>query len=1150
MTETARTEPVDDAVRKRIGSSGLSETLFVEAGAGSGKTTVLVDRIVNLIVEHGVEPHELAAITFTEAAASELRDRIRAGLERGVLDKGDVAVRCRAALADLDRSTITTLHGFALRILTEHAVAARLPPRVAVLDEVASQLQQERRWERFVDSLYDDADNETLLLRADVLDVPLEARYSNQATLGHVARIFTQSWDRLRPVADRALSPLPAVDFGAIDHAVADLESMASTCTDADDLLCVRIHERLAAMRELFSADELTRLSAFPRKATDSAWGPGRGGKGPNWGGDVGAAKAALRAVADAGVAIREAAADDVLARFVRLLARDVLGAADERRRDGQLEFHDLLVLARELLRTSPSARGVLGQRYRCLLLDEFQDTDPLQIELATLIAGELSASSDGAPVPSWDQVHVPQGRLFFVGDWKQSIYRFRRADVDLFLAASARFGDGDRGLSLTSNFRTVAPILDFVNGLFAPERMADAAEGDAAPTYEALDAVRLAPSDFHRPVVFGSPSGSAAGERRASEAADVVRVLHDIGRHPERWQVFDTERKEWRDPRLADVTVLLPARTSLPYLRAALDGAGIVYRLDTGSLVFATQEVADVLATVRAIADSSDSISLVTALRSTLYACSDVDLFTYRQAGGRWEVAAPRPSGLDADHPVVVALDHMRSLWKERWWIGPGALIERIVTERRAMLAALGGQRPRDTWRRLRFLVDQARAFEDAGQRGLREFVEWAELQRSDGARIHEPMLPETDDDAVRVMTIHGAKGLEFPITIVSGLTTEKGTIRRHVSVLWDADVPHVYLNSGSRTEGFDRRADIEDEMDGHERLRLLYVALTRARDHLAVSGHHKTGAGSHGELVWAYAELDPDRCRRLDDLDDVAELDRVDEVDDEQPRPRFDAAAAASARDEWLDRRRRLVSAGARPSVLSATGVASLGDRLPGGDVVTDEDLGPDDEPAPIALDGDDDNGSGADGVEPVRRRRQGRAGTAIGRAVHATLQSLDLATIDPDSPVVDRIAAREAELEAVVEAASQVAGGARSALTSGAVALARRHPHHKEMFVAAPVGASAVEGYIDLLIETPEGLVIIDYKTDTVRNDADVDAKLAHYSLQGATYAVALEAVTGLPVVDCRFVFCRASGAIERSVDDLPSVMDEVRARLATV
>ncbi|MDQ3177833.1 MAG: PD-(D/E)XK nuclease family protein, partial [Actinomycetota bacterium] len=728
-------------------------------------------------------------------------------------------------------------------------------------------------------------------------------------------------------------------------------------------------------------------------------------------------------------------------------------------------------------------------------------------------------------------------------------IYRFRRADVDLFLAASARFGSGDRGLSLTSNFRTVEPILEFVNGLFASERMADAPAGGAAPAYEALDAARPAPSALHRPLVFGGPSDALAGERRSCEAVDVARVVRDIGRHPERWQVFDKVSEVWRDPRLADVTVLLPARTSLPYLRAELDAAGIVYRLDTGSLVFATQEVADVLATVRAIADSSDAISLVAALRSTLYACSDVDLYTYRQAGGRWEVAAPLPSGLEVDHPVVAALAHMRSLWTERWWIGPAALVERIVTERRAMLAALGTRRPRDVWRRLRFLVDQARAFEDSGQRGLREFVEWAELQRSDSARIHEPILPETDDDAVRVMTIHGAKGLEFPITIVSGLTTGKSNARR-LSVLWDGDVPAVYLNSGNRTQGFDRRADIEDEMDGHERLRLLYVALTRARDHLVVSGHHKTGVGSHGELVWAYAELDPDRCRRLDDLDDVAELDRVDEVDDKQPRPRFDAAAAASARDDWLDRRRRLASAGARPSVLSATGVASLGDRLPGVDVVTDEDLGPDDEPASIPIDGDDDNASRADGAEPLRRRRQGRAGTAIGRAVHATLQSLDLATIDPDSPVIDQIAAREAELEAVVEAASQIAGGVRSALASDAVALARRHPHHKEMFVAAPVGTSAVEGYIDLLLETPEGLVIIDYKTDTVRNDADVDAKLAHYSLQGATYAVALEAVTGLPVVDCRFVFCRASGAIERSVDDLLSVMDEVRARLASV
>ncbi|MEJ7719778.1 MAG: PD-(D/E)XK nuclease family protein [Ilumatobacteraceae bacterium] len=256
-------------------------------------------------------------------------------------------------------------------------------------------------------------------------------------------------------------------------------------------------------------------------------------------------------------------------------------------------------------------------------------------------------------------------------------------------------------------------------------------------------------------------------------------------------------------------------------------------------------------------------------------------------------------------------------------------------------------------------------------------------------------------------------------------------------------------------------------------------------------------------------------------------------------------DIAAEADRRARWLTARRQLAEAGGRRSVYSATGVAAKNDPLAASEL--DDDGSDTDEPADLGDDGEHGLPS-SDSAVPLRR--QGRAGTAIGRAVHATLQSLDLATIDPDSPVIDQIAAREAELEAVVEAASQVAAAARSALRSDAVAAARRMTHHKEMFVAAPVGVSAVEGYIDLLVETPEGLVIVDYKTDTVRNIDEIDAKLARYSLQGATYAVALEAVTGLPVVDCRFVFCRAAGAIERSVADLPAAMDEVRARLASV
>jgi ATP-dependent helicase/nuclease subunit A len=845
---------------------------------------------------------------------------------------------------------------------------------------------------------------------------------------------------------------------------------------------------------------------------------------------------------------VRKAVSANVLRVFVWLTAHEVVGAAEARRQEGTLEFHDLLVYARNLLRTSPRARAALHDRYRYLLLDEFQDTDPLQIELATLIAGTIEGA-DGVDVPSWDAVEVPEGRLFFVGDWKQSIYRFRRADIALFLRASARFRAGKEPLDLTSNFRTVEPILAFVNGLFETADMVEAADG-VTPVYERLVAARDAPTDpsAHVPVVFGGPSALKADPLRAIEADHVAAAIADIVAHPARWQVQG--ESGWRNPCRADITVLVPTRTSLPFLRSALDRSEISYRLDTGSLVFASQEVADVLAVVRAVADTTDAISLVAALRSGLYACSDVDLVTYRDAGGRWDITKPSPESLDPGHPVTAAVAHLRQLWEQRWWTGPAALVDRIVTECRAMLAALGADRPRDVWRRLRFLVDQARAFEDAGQRGLREFVAWAELQRSESARVHEPVLPETDDDAVRIMTVHGAKGLEFPITIVSGMTTNPSN-RGRMSVTWHDGVPQVKLTGGNRSEDFDRSADIEEEMDAREKRRLLYVALTRARDHLLVSAHHKEKQPkTHGALIHGHAAAHPEQCRRLDEI--LASPPTADAVSGDPAEPpvttaaaaTLDIAAEADRLASWRAARRQLAAVGATRSVYSATGVAAMNDPLAASEL--DDDGSETDEPADEPT--DDEHGPTL-GVGPVPQRRRGRAGTAIGQAVHSTLQSLDL-TVDTPDDVIDAIAAREAEIEAVPELAEQIAAAVRSALASDAVDLARRHPHHKEMFVAAPVGASAVEGYIDLLIDTPDGLVIVDYKTDTVLKTDDIDAKLARYGLQGATYAVALEAATGQRVVDCRFVFCRASGAIERSVDDLPAAMDEVRARLASV
>jgi ATP-dependent helicase/nuclease subunit A len=1109
---------VDAPSRNVIATSGLTRTLFVEAGAGTGKTSLLVRRVVDLVLRHEVDLTALAAITFTEAAAAELQSRIREEFEREEQATTDAATRerCRQALADTDRATITTLHGFASRLLGEFSIQAGLPPRVTILDEVASQLAREDRWQRFVDALYDDPANEELLVRALLVGIPLEARYRNQATLKDVAAELGQSWDRLGPISERVPPPLQPLDFAPFDRAVAELSVMVDCCTDPDDKLYLHLTEvLLPSMLDVVAVDDShAKLRALH---AGKWWGPGNGGKNAAWDGDAGATKALIRAVVEARATMVASVADEVLDHFRVAVAREVVASAHARRDEGGLEFHDLLVLAHELLRSHPEVRRVLHDRYQQLLLDEFQDTDPIQIDLALLIA----ASVEGTDPGTWEVLGADEGRLFFVGDPKQSIYRFRRADIELFLRARDRFGVGDRLVRLVTNFRTVAPVIEWVNGLFG-QLMAAEVEGRQA-AYEPLEAFR-SPSDHgdHRPLLLGGPHEQArADELREYEADDVATAIAHLRDQPDAWPVYDQREQRWRPARLADVTVLVPTRTSLPFLRRALDAWAIPFRLDTGTLVYDTQEVRDALAAIRAIDDPTDQVDLVAALRSPLYACSDPELFSFKLAGGRFDLCAPIPGALPDDDPVRLALEHLHSLWEERRWLAPSALLHRLLDERRAFILAFGTARPNEVWRRLRFLVDQARAFEDAGGGGLRAFVDWAELQRADGARVHEPLLPETDDDAVRILTIHSAKGLEFPITVLSGLTTKPGGRRFGPSIVWsDEGLPEVRLRKGLATGNYDPWADVEDEMDDYEKLRLLYVACTRARDHLVVACHHKSADGSYASRIWDLMDQMQGSSRRLDDL----VLAPPNAVVDEPPGA---PAPPVDDREQWKLRRAALLKPQRRSRVISATGIARSAQAAEAAGELPDD----------VDLAGET---IGDDGSTALAPRRRGRAGTAIGRAVHATLQVLDLRA--PQG--IDEQAARQADVEAIPELAGTVATMVRAALASDAVAFAAAYPHHKELYLASPVGDRVIEGYVDLLIETPDGLVVVDWKTDGVRGEAEIAEKLAAYTLQGAAYAVALEQVTGQPVVDCRFVFCAADGAVERQVSDLEAAKHRVR------
>lgn len=293
-------------------------------------------------------------------------------------------------------------------------------------------------------------------------------------------------------------------------------------------------------------------------------------------------------------------------------------------------------------------------------------------------------------------------------------------------------------------------------------------------PAYVGLDAVRPGPPQGPPVAVLGREAhhrSTAADELRAAEAAEVAATVAQVV--DEGWAV-DDGAGGWRPARLGDITVLVPARTSLPFLEDALTGAGIPYRAESSSLVYATRAVRDLLMVLRAVDDPTDYLRIVAALRTPLLSCGDDDLFRFRvERWGRWSYLADQPDTVPDDDPVLAGLTYLRALHDERWWRSSSELLDRIARDRRALELGFAEGRPRDVWRRLRFVVDQARAWSEATGGNLRQYLHWIDQQTAEGARVVEAILPETDDDAVRIMTVHAAKGLEFPVTIVSGLST-----------------------------------------------------------------------------------------------------------------------------------------------------------------------------------------------------------------------------------------------------------------------------------------------------------------------------------------------------------------------------------------
>ena len=1115
--------PLDHAARHQI-DDDLAVTLFVEAGAGAGKTTALAGRIVAL-VRAGVPITGIAAITFTEKAAAELRAKARDMLAERLLDhhESDEHRRLlRLALDDVDGAPIGTLHAFAGRLLREFPVEAGLPPGFTVLDEVASDIAFEERWSTHLLDTLDDPEQAQVVLYARSDGLRIEG-------LRRLARAFGDGWDLVRERVDQSALPPSAPSLDRFVHQMEQLvEQTEAPEGDKVAAKLVQLGQRVrflhaaAADPFLIFDDSSPKLFASRNVGNKVNWK-----KTPAGEAGLHEFRAALDELGETWGALQTSHRVQWHLAVGASIAGFTLDAATQRRDRGELEFHDLLVLARDLIAGNDRVRAELHHRYPRILIDEFQDTDPVQLEIAVRLAADPQL-----PQPSdWRRLHPIAGRLFFVGDPKQSIYRFRRADIAQYLRAASQLGAAQ--LALTTNFRSTPAVLDWANHTFANLIIETV---DAQPAYRALDS--------HRAELAGSvtlvgvdPHGDKplAEELRRREATDVAATIQRALRDQWLVEVRSPESRQSivRPCRLGDMAILIPSRLALAMLQQALGDAGIPYQAENSSVVYATTEIRMLMLALRAIDDPTDELALVSTLRSPLYGCSDRDLYAWFTAGGRWGLDARVAVPQDADPPdsVAEAFRSLQALAEIRHWVTPSELVSRLIAERRVLELALAGPGARDAWRRIRFVVDQARAWSDAGGVGLRNYLAWVQRQGEDGRYIAEAVLPETDIDAVRIMTIHAAKGLEFPITIVAGTTTQRSRPRSQ-SLVWTED--SWTLTSGADYETY---KPIDEQLGDHERLRLLYVACTRARDHLIVSLHRSVRSEKSTAGTSAAEEL----ATGCDGF-----------VLPAPPAMSTDAVPVATGaalelpwadRSNWAAERARMLAVASRPSTLSATRLVA-DTRADTRAVVR---------PAAAAIVGIDD---GEDpGLDPGLLKgavdlelpawQRGRYGTSVGRAVHAVLQLVELT----DARNLDALSSSQAAAEGILGRQRLIAALARSALTCPIVQLAGAGaPSWRELFVAAPLGDTLLEGYVDLLVRTPDGLVLVDYKTDHAPDESSMHAKVLLYRAQLATYGVALQTVLGEPIVEARLIFCRPGGASEVPVPDWDVAQSDLRRQLA--
>jgi len=1147
----------------------LDETLIVEAAAGTGKTTELIHRMIAVLGAGRATVDTIVGVTFTEKAAGELKLRLRSGLEQARLDAAandERRSRFEHALARLEEARLGTIHAFCADLLRERSIQAEVDPEFKTLTEPeATRLHREAF---------------TFWLQGKLASPPEGVRRSLRRTGGRRSG-EDDPIDRLARAAATLAewrdfpTPWRRDPFDRVGHAdvlvrqLAEFAVLRERCAqkrrDNFYLTTVRGAQVDDAIRtaELVRSRDYDGIEAlFVDLAGDRAFMEPKKGLGKSYGPETTRAE-----VLSAHESLASALADFARradADLAALLQGELLDAVREyellKQRKGRLDFVDLLVRTRNLLRDRIDVRAEYQARFSHVFIDEFQDTDPLQAEILLLLA------SDDPAVADWRAVRPSPGKLFVVGDPKQSIYRFRKADVGTYLEVRDLLANrGGKTVTLTTSFRSVPEIQNVINASFAPLmlRNTSAHQADYVPLRPARAEAPSQPATVVLPVPrphgsYGRVTKKAIEESLPGAVASFVAwLLDDSG-----WMVTERERPAERVPVQARHVCLLFRRfdsffagdVARAYVEA-LEARNVRHLLVGGKSFHTKEEVETVRTALVAIEWPDDELSVFATLRGELFAIGDAELLEYRHVHRRLHPFRRAKGELpERLQPIDEALGVLADLHRSRNTRSIAETITVLLEITRAHAAFTLRPSGEQVLANVLHVGEQARRYESAGGISFRGFVEDL-LEEAESGKAAEAPILEDGSDGVRIMTVHKAKGLEFPVVVLADITAPLAVQKPGRTIDLHTGLCAVRIGDWSPAELIER-GPIEQERDVAEGIRLAYVAATRARDLLVVPalgegpGTLSLDAGSATQAswiaplfssvypprtAWAHARA-PGRCppfgRSSVVLSPEAAIDgppacvapglhtidgrdvvwwdptilRLDAapvlgVRQEDLIEKTDEAVVAADRaryDSWLGARNGAIARAAAPSLRLYRATDLVG-------AATHDSSSP--EAALLASLPLDEVAVERTGTAAVGRRA---GGARFGSLVHAILASVPLAAEEPEITRLARLHARllgsppaeEAAARAAVEQALSL-----PLLRRAAAAAARGECRRETAVVLRMEDRVVVDGIVDLLFREGSTWTVVDFKTDR-----EIERAEAEYTKQAALYAVAVMRATG--------------------------------------